>query len=324
MHNTATMERSTLATAGVTAAMWGLSGIFVRLLPPLSPFAVTSGRLLIAFAATLPMLAIYGAYRRDLQRALTRPIAYALAGLLVSYYVLATASFQLAPVAEVALLLSTPPLFVLALRRVQGDVPTRLESIGAIVSAAGIALILAPRLTVLEGFAKAHLVGDALAMCAAAQTALYAFLYRQLANHDMAPEPTSVTLLTFALRAAVLISIVWLGSIPVSLDHFRGRSLLAFLGLGVLCTAIPSFGFAIVSKRLPSIVTAAISLLIPLFAGLFAYVCLGEQFSSTIMPGSLLVLTGIVMILRQNHHAQAGPTSRSTGPRSRWRGPSAG
>jgi multidrug efflux pump subunit AcrB len=78
------------------------------------------------------------------------------------------------------------------------------------------------------------------------------------------------------------------------------------LGLGVLCTAIPSLGFAIVSKRLPSTVTAATSLLIPLFAGVFAYVFLGEKLSSTIVPGGLFVLAGLVMNLRQNRQSDEG------------------
>jgi drug/metabolite transporter (DMT)-like permease len=130
----------------------------------------------------------------------------------------------------VALLLSTPPLFVLPLRRLQGDAPTRLEIIGVILSVTGIALILAPRPTVMEGFAKAHCFGDALAICAAAMTALYAFTYRQLAIHDIAPEPTSLTFLTFLLGTAVLIGIVWLFSITVSLGNFSGSSLFSFLG----------------------------------------------------------------------------------------------
>ena len=150
MNNTGTMQRSAVATAVVTAAMWGLTGIFVRLLPPLSPLAITSGRLSVAFASTLPILVIYAAHRRELKRVFTRPIAYALACLLVSYYLLATASFQLAPVAEVALLLSTPPLFVLTLRRLHGDAPTHLEIIGAVSSVTGIALILAPQLTIMH------------------------------------------------------------------------------------------------------------------------------------------------------------------------------
>jgi drug/metabolite transporter (DMT)-like permease len=41
----------------------------------------------------------------------------------------------------VALLLGTPPLFVLALRRVRGDAPTALELFGTGLAVAGIALI---------------------------------------------------------------------------------------------------------------------------------------------------------------------------------------
>ena len=306
MNNAGTIDRSALAIAAVTAAMWGLTGIFVRLLPALNPLAVTSWRLLVALGSVLSIFAIRAARRSDLKRTLTRPVAYVLAGLLVSYYLLATASFQLAPVAEVALLLSTSPLFVLTLRRLRSDAPTRLEIIGAILAVTGIALVLAPWLTVMKGFATTHLFGDALALCAAAMTALYAFLYRHLRMHDIAPEPTGLTFLTFLLGAAVLIGIAWLFSITVSPGNFSGGSLLSLLGLGVLCTAIPSLGFANVSKRLPSTVTAATSLLIPLFAGIFAYVFLGEKLSSMMVPGGLLVLAGLVMILRQNQQSNEG------------------
>src|SRR5262245_37431845 len=245
MNNAGAINRSALATAVLTAAMWGLTGIFVRLLSAINPLAVTSWRLLIAVASVLPIFATRVAHRWDLKRTLTHPVAYVLASLLVSYYLLATASFQLAPVAEVALLLSTSPLFVLTLQRLQGDAPTRLEIIGAILSITGIALLLSPRLTVMGGFAKAHLFGDALALYASAMISLYALLYRHLQKHSIAPEPTTLTLLTFLFRAAALIGIAWPFPITISLEKLSGRSLLSLLGLGVLCTAIPSLGFAL-------------------------------------------------------------------------------
>jgi drug/metabolite transporter (DMT)-like permease len=124
--------------------------------------------------------------------------------------------------------------------------------------------------------------------------------------HGIAPEPTSLTFLTFLLGAAVLIGIAGPFPITVSLEKLSGRSLLSLLGLGVLCTAIPSLGFAFVSKRLPPTITAATLLLIPLFAGIFAHVFLGEKLSSMIIPGGSLVLAGIVMVLRQNHQSNEG------------------
>ena len=304
MNHSATIERRAILAAGLTAVMWGVTGIFVRLLPPVSPLAVTAGRLGGALIVALPILAISNAKRSSLMETLKNPFGYVLASLLTGYYLLATAAFQLAPVAEVALLLSTPPLFVLALRRVRGDAPTVLELLGAGLAVAGIALILGPRLTVAERFGSRRLLGDVLAICAAVLTALYVYLYRHLAKTRRAPEPTSVTLMTFVLGSVALAAIGWVVRTTISWEAFSGTRLLIFLGLAIFCTAIPSFAFAFASERLPSVVTATISLLIPLFAAAFAFAILGENVSSTAIPGSVLVVAGIVIILRQSNQVR--------------------
>ena len=179
MTHTTTIERSAILAAGLAAVTWGASGVFVRLLPPVSPVGITAGRFVGALIVALPIIAISSAKRSHLKEALKSPVAFALASLLTGYYLLATAAFQLAPVAEVALLLSTPPLFVLALRRIRGDVPARLELLGAGLAVAGIGLILGPRLTFAERFSNHRLVGDVLAICAAILTAVYICVYRQ-------------------------------------------------------------------------------------------------------------------------------------------------
>jgi DME family drug/metabolite transporter len=291
--------------------MWGLTGVFVRLLPPLSPFFVTSARLLGSLVVALPILATSNAKRLDLKVAVKNPAGYLLASFLVGYYLLATAAFQLAPVAEVALLLSTPPLFVLALRGIRGDVPTVIEILGASLALAGIALILDPRLTRPEKFVNARLIGDAMAIGAALFTAFYAYVYRELAKNGVAPESSSITFMTFSLGSLVLSGLACLMPTTISWEALRGTSLPLFLGLAVLCTAIPSFAFAFASKRLPPVVTATVSLLIPLFAGAFAYLILGEKIPSTAIPGSALVVVGIVMILRENRRTTPYRTSSS-------------
>lgn len=103
----------------------------------------------------------------------------------------------------------------------------------------------------------------------------------------------------------MLIGALCLVPTTISSEAFSGSNLLRFLGLAVLCTAIPSFAFAFAPKRLPPVVTATISLLIPLFAGAFAYVILGEKVPSTAIPGTVLVLVGIVVILRQNSQTKS-------------------
>ena len=165
----------------------------------MSAIAITTDRLGGALLVAVPMFAASNAKRFSLIETLKNPFGYVLASLLTGYYLLATAAFQLAPVAEVALLLSTPPLFVLALRRVRGDAPTLLELLAAGLAVAGIALILEPGLTVAAGFGNRRLLGDVLAICAAVLTGFYVYLYRHLVQNGRAPGPTSVTLMTFVL-----------------------------------------------------------------------------------------------------------------------------
>ena len=124
-------ERNALAVAALTSITWGLTGIFVRRLPGLTPQAITAGRLLVGLAAALPLLLAWRGMRGKFVQVLAQPLAYVLALLLAAYYLLATAAFQMAPVAEAALLLNTPPIFVLAFRWIRGTAPARTEVGGA-------------------------------------------------------------------------------------------------------------------------------------------------------------------------------------------------
>lgn len=293
------MERNALLAAGLTSLMWGLTGVFVRLLPTLSPLTATAGRLLIALVVAVPVLVLHRGSRQSFKSVLARPIAYVFALLLAAYYLLATAAFQLAPVAEVALLLSTTPLFVLAFRSVLGDIPRRTEIGGALLAMTGIAIILAPKIFFAGGMPIHHLAGSALAMCAAGVTAFYAYMYRMLSARGVAPETMGVSLLTFATGGIVLSLMAGIAPAPSGWDTLDSAELLVFVGLGVFSTAIPTIGFAFAAKRLPAVATAAISLFIPLFAGLSAFLILGEKFTPMFIPGGILVLGGVAMVLRQ-------------------------
>ncbi|WP_040839203.1 EamA family transporter [Thiothrix nivea] len=79
----------------------------------------------------------------------------------------------------------------------------------------------------------------------------------------------------------------------------RILSLFIFLGLGVISTAIPTLGFAIVSKKLPAIITSMISLFIPLFSAIFAYLILKEELSIIFFIGCTFVLGGVAIIMNK-------------------------
>ena len=295
-----------LAAAALTSITWGLTGIFVRLLPTLSSLTITAGRLLIGLAAALPFVLFVGDTRRGVRAALSQPLAYFLASLLAGYYLLATAAFQMAPVAEAALLLNTPPLFVIAFRWIQGRPPLRAEIGGALLAMCGMAMILVPKMAISGGTPGNALYGQVCAIAAAALTALYATIYRDLAAPARAPDAGALAVLTFAIGSIVLILVLVLSPGLAPANGSSGMAALdangvwILLALGVISTAIPTLGFALASKQLPPIVTSMISLFIPLFAGLFAFLILGETISRLFVVGCLLVLSGAAMIIRQS------------------------
>lgn len=299
-------ERHALAVAALTSITWGLTGVFVRLLPAWSPLTVTAGRLLIALAAALPFLALLPGTRRGLRAALGQPVAYFLATLLAGYYLLATAAFQMAPVAEAALLLNTPPLFVMGFRWLQGRPPVRAEIGGALLALCGMSIILLPKMSFSGETSVNQLSGHLCAICAAALTALYATFYRASSERARPPDAGAVAVLTFAIGSTILFVVLALFPETMSsigaarLAALSARDISVLLALGVISTAIPTLGFAQASKRLPAIVTSMISLFIPLFSGFFAFLILGETISSWFVVGCLLVLGGAATIIRQS------------------------
>lgn len=283
----------------LTSIMWGLTGIFVKLLPIMSPVSLTGMRLTIALMVSLPLFWLMRREFISFKNIVTRPVSYVFASLLTGYYLLATTAFQLAPVAEVALLLSTPPLFILFFIVLAGKRPPRAKFIGALMAMIGIAFILIPKMTLNQEGSSQLILGHLFAITAALLTAIYAYHYRQLQEKQNAPNALEVSMLTFGLGALMLMIQLLISPGSFEFASLTGQTLWLLLGLGLLSTAIPSIGFALASQGLPAIVTATISLFIPVFAALFALGLLNEQLSDTFIPGAILVLGGVLFLVRK-------------------------
>ncbi len=294
------LDWRSFSMAGVTAMTWGLTGVFVHLLPRIHPATITAARLLIALAAALVPSLLFRLPKGRCKSTLVRPESYVLATLLAGYYLLATTAFQMAPVAEIALLLSTPPLFVIAIARMLGEPPSRAATLGAVLAVGGIAVILSPGLSLTgSNPASNPFLGGSLALCAALLTAVYAYSHQRLSRKGVSLDARTVTYMTFFIGGvgSGLIAALTPSSSPFGQDL---GSIPVLLALGVLSTAVPTLGFAVVSNRLPAIMTSTISLFIPLFSGVFAYLMLGERITPQFMLGSTLVLWGVAMIIFKN------------------------
>jgi drug/metabolite transporter, DME family len=292
-------ERNLLLLAAITSITWGMTGIFVRLLPSVPFLTIATGRLVIALLVVLPPLFLFYIKQHNFKKSLITPSSYVLATFLIGYYLLATIAFQLAPVAEVALLLSTPPIFILIFQKIRGIASSRSEIIGALLAVFGVAIILSPKVHSIQNQYTSHFLGDIIAICAAFLTAIYAYLYRLLAEREQAPESSGVSILTFAIGSFILSLIVILMPSPSEINTLDKNDIFIFLGLGVISTAIPTLGFAIVSKKLPAIITSMISLFIPLFSAIFAYLILKEELSIIFFIGCTFVLGGVAIIMNK-------------------------
>ncbi len=315
------VDRAGLACAAATALTWGLVGPLVRAIPALTPLELVSGRLGFALVALLPAL-LPARARAEAGGALRSGTAWALAGLMTAYYLLAVAAFRAAPVADVALLLATAPLCALALRRlgVGGAAPaaTARERHGALVALAGVGVTLVPSLRAAAGGAgrggAARLAGDVLALLAAAASAGYALTFAAARGRAAAaagrrggdagggragaPSPLGVALLTFALGTGALALRAAAFGVPLvraaALDR-RGWALLA--ALGVVSTGAPTLAFAEAARRLPPVLTSAAQLLVPVVAAGAAAVTVGELPSPWLAPGGALVGVGLLRML---------------------------
>ena len=294
-----TIEQKVMWLAALTAIPWGFTGIFVRLLPPIPSLTITAGRFAISLITILPILFCFKSTRSSLRNTMSCSVNYTLALLLIGDYVFATTAFQLAPVAEIALLLGTTPLFVLVICCIRGESSTLSEICGALLPIIGIAIIMLPKISFSDSHGIQHLLGDIFAVFAAASVATYAYIYRMLVNKGHAPECIGVSILTFLLGGITLGVIVTLSPHASGITSLNKNDIFIFLGLGIISTAIPTLSFAIASKQLPPIITAMISIFIPLFSGVFAYLILHEYLSILFLVGCIFVLLGVFLIVQK-------------------------
>lgn len=287
---------SALLLVFISSIAWGLTGVLIKLLPSVSPFTLTYHRLLIAIFVSLPIILFL--YRKKLEKfkSLKNPFTWVLSSLMVGYYLTATAAFQLAPVAEVSLLLTISPLFVLILRYILGQKNQKHEYFGAVLAFIGVTYILIPNISLSSELLMKHLLGNTFSILSAVLTACYATLYRSLYLKGSEPDTLIVSLITLALGSAVLFGFRE-PSIFLSAEDIGWKNKQIYLLLGIFCTAVPTIGFAIASKKLPPVITASTSLLILIIASTFAYFILNEVIPKTMVFGSFIILIGLGIML---------------------------
>lgn len=289
------IDRMGLSAVLVTAAAWGMTGVFVRFLSDFSAPEIVAGRLIFSLLLIGPLVVWSRQHRQAWVIDCASLATWALSGLLFVYYCAAVAAFGLAPVSDVALLISVSPLFILVYRLFGTRRFHPVEWIGALIALVGVFLITLGE-AVAGGLSLTRLEGDLLALGAAWATATYATVSSHLSGTQRAPRAISVAFTASLVGGAIALAVAAIfGSLALErLDH---AATLNFIGLGIISTAIPSLAYAMGSLRLPPLITTTIRLLTPIFATVFALLILGEYPSIWTIPGGVMILVGMYLTL---------------------------
>lgn len=284
-----------ISAAIITALSWGLTGIFIRLLDPILSIDVLFGRLFLSFFLLLLIVTAYRNYRKLLLIDCKLLITWRLSFLQFIYFSSATFAFKFAPIGDIALLISTSPVFILVLIYFGKTHITKVDIFGVLLSIFGVAIIIVGGHSenVIINIWPNRFIGDFLALCGAFSIGVYALNYKIAAEQNKHPSAISVALIACLIGSFVL---VWGGSIDMLFISEKNIISFPLIGLAVISTALPSVTYALSSSRLPPVMTTTIRMLTPAFASVFAYVFLNELPSAWILPGGLLIVLGNYII----------------------------
>lgn len=286
--------------AGCLAALgWGLTGMFVKLLPDFTTLEVLGLRLLVAVLTTLPFLSIHRPLRTQFLTLIRTPMGLGLSSLMVFYYLFAVRAFQLAPVSDVVLVVGLAPLLGLAVKLGMRQPLFWREGLGAVIAFTGLLLFVFPKLQGQVNPAT-YLTGLCFAFLSAWVSLGYASLFKyyatQNAGLNAALNPVAVAFTTFMLGSIITVPLAVVASThPIQI--FRQPHIgWIILGLGTLSTVIPTLCYSYAAKYLSPILTTTLNLLTPIFAALFAAWLLKETFSGLSLLGAVLILVGILTL----------------------------
>lgn len=231
------------------------------------------------------------------------------------YQILWPVALQSIPAGDSALLIATTPVMTALLAMAVGaDTPNAVKLIGAFISFAGVALVIAAGQGLVLG---ASLVGDVLTLVAAACWAVYTvFGARILRRHS----PLVTT--TWAIVAGTVfiapLGIAQLVSADLSSDvsWFGPPILLAILYSGTLAAGFANVIVFHGVKLLGPTRVTALQFLVPALAVVMAAIFLGEPIRPIQVVGGAVILAGVAL-LRRGSWPSGGRAARALGALAR-------
>jgi len=271
----------------IFAVSWG--SILARLCVG-APLGIACWRLVLSTALVAP-LAMMESRRAAPPLSRREWVPMGLAGVLLAlHFATWIASLRYTSVGASVLLVSTQPIFGIALSKIfLRESASRATVAGVVVSLAGTALIAGGDLALGSG----HLVGDLLALAGAAFAAAYFLIGRTV--RARVPFGAYLAVVYGAGACVLLVAAAAAGD----LDRAAFRAdwswyLLMAVGPGVAGHGLLNWSV----RRVRAYVVSAALLGEPLLATLYAWMIFGERPGAALAGGGALVVIGLALVLR--------------------------
>jgi len=276
-----------------TTALWGSNGVVSRaLMDTIPPLVMAAARWVVVFVVLLPLVwperrAIAHTLRRDWKLLLALTLLGSAPQTALVYSGLAAST-----AIHLGLLNSTIPVFIILIswgwyaRR-----PSRLESVGLVISLSGVFLILAHGdLRSLLRLQFNH--GDLLMLGAVVVWAIYTLRLKD--------RPQSLSLFAFVFVLALIgelltlpfAAIQWVRAGGV---HLGTREWLGLLYIGAVATLVSSVLFSYGVERVGAVRAGILIHLMPVFSSVFAALFIGERLFLYHAAGFVLVAGGAIL-----------------------------
>ena len=211
-----------------------------------------------------------------------------------------TYGVMLAGASLTALLLNSNLIFITLfafILKLEGLSLTKI--VGIVIGLSGIALVIIKDYSAFDATTNQQRLGMALALVGAMCVAISSLINKSLAKKMSGMQYTFYSIVPAGCLAVIFALILY----PQILMVHSFLEIAGLAYIGIFCTAvtwsITSSSYAV----LPASTTASFKLCIPIFTAILAYSILGERFTSLVIIGMILTISGIFLVTKANKHA---------------------
>lgn len=289
------LDKQGLVAVWLAVVGWATTGIFIRNLGDMSPVAIAAGRSLVALVVVVAVVIASG-YRYRLRETVRQPVAWCLSILVTLFYLISVWAFQLISVAETVLFLNTSPIFVIVYSIIcKKPLPVAVK-FGCAIAFSGLLIICIPAISVEKTSLWERITGYGLALSGAIIMASYAIICRHCSNQIRGLHAGALAVLAFFTSVCVLFSwLIFSGENPEYRQLVTTDTVVNFLGLGALATALPTICYSMASQRLSSVVATSMCLMTPVVAAIVAIIWLQEIPSIWFWMGTAFIMAGVLL-----------------------------